>query len=192
MATEKCKAVVLGGGSVGKSCLTLRYLQGKFIEDYNPTIEESYRKMITVDENVMMLEVLDTAGQEEFRSVQDKYFRSGEGFLMIYSIVSRTSFVEIQNLHESLRYAKNTNDIPTVTVGNKSDLVNDRQISSSEGQELASKFNSKFFETSAKTGDNVQEAFEQLIREIKNWKQRSLAPVNDQNIKPKKKRCFIL
>ncbi|KAJ6241534.1 ras-like protein [Anaeramoeba flamelloides] len=167
---ETYKIVIIGGGSVGKSCLTVRFLQGRFIQDYDPTIEESYKKKITIDEKPCMLEIIDTAGQEEYRSVRDKYIRIGEAFLLVFSIISRASYTEARNLHEAIRRAKNFQAVPVVTVANKADLDEERLVSREEGETLAKKYNSQYYETSAKNGSNVTECFESLVREVRNLK----------------------
>ncbi|KAJ3448431.1 ras gtpase-related [Anaeramoeba flamelloides] len=92
--SEVHKIVIIGGGSVGKSCLTIRYLQGKFIRDSDPTIRENYEKVVEVDEKECLLEIIDTAGQEEYGSVRDKCIKLGKGFLIVYSIISRASYTE--------------------------------------------------------------------------------------------------
>ncbi|KAJ5073592.1 ras-like protein [Anaeramoeba ignava] len=199
MGDELYKLVVIGGGSVGKSCLTVRYLQGKFIQDYDPTIEENYRKMVIVDDRPCMLEILDTAGQEEYRTVRDKYLKQGQGFLLCYSITSRASFSEAKKLHETLRIVKKTNKIPIVTVGNKTDLESDRLVSTEEGEQLAQEFSCEFIETSAKTGLNVTEAYESLVRAVRKWKieqETSTTTVTTNGQKPqlkkKKKLCMVI
>eukprot|EP01156_Anaeramoeba_ignava_P021128 Anaeramoba_ignava/c18238_g2_i2.p1 GENE.c18238_g2_i2~~c18238_g2_i2.p1 ORF type:complete len:197 (+),score=54.09 c18238_g2_i2:76-666(+) len=194
---DNCRIVILGAGSVGKSCLTLRYLQNKFITDYDPTIEENYRKMVIVDGKPMLLEILDTAGQDEYRSIRDKYFRSGDGFLIVYSITSPQSFTEASSFHESLIRIKGEKT-PTITIGNKSDLETQRQISQKEGQELAKKSNSVLIETSAKTGQNVSQCFEDIARKVRDWKQALKAKSNENQsktsntLKKKKRRCQLI
>ncbi|KAJ5069155.1 ras-like protein [Anaeramoeba ignava] len=199
MGDDLYKLVVIGGGSIGKSCLVVRYLQGKFIQDYDPTIEENYRKMVLVDDKPSMLEILDTAGQEEYRTVRDKYLKQGEGFLLCFSITDRASFSEARKLFENLKVAKRTDKIPIVTVGNKSDLEDERLINQEEGEELASKYNSVYIETSAKTGANVQAAFEELVRKVRKWKESKNSPNPQQENKTqkqeqpkKKKKCSLL
>ncbi|KAJ5073180.1 ras-like protein [Anaeramoeba ignava] len=198
MGDELYKLVVIGGGSVGKSCLIVRYLQGKFIQDYDPTIEENYRKMVIVDDRPSMLEILDTAGQEEYRTVRDKYLKQGEGFLLCFSITARASFSEAKNLHESIRLIKRIDTTPVVTVGNKCDLEDERLVSQEEADELAAKYNSEYIETSAKTGLNVHAAFEALVRRVRKFKSESKSVTNQGNSKTpqrptkKRKKCSLL
>ena len=85
----------MGPGGVGKSSLVQRYLKDDFREEYDPTIEESYKKHITLDNQIVYLEIVDTAGQEEFRTVIDEIVRLGKAFILVYSISSELSFREI-------------------------------------------------------------------------------------------------
>lgn len=86
------KVVVLGSGGVGKSALTVQFVTGSFIEKYDPTIEDFYRKEIEVDSSPSVLEILDTAGTEQFASMRDLYIKNGQGFILVYSLVNQQSF----------------------------------------------------------------------------------------------------
>ena len=92
------KVVVLGSGGVGKSALTVQFVTGKFAEKYDPTIEDFYRKEITIDDRPAVLEILDTAGTEQFASMRDLYIRNGHGFILVYSVTNEQSFQEVQVL----------------------------------------------------------------------------------------------
>lgn len=90
------KVVVLGSGGVGKSALTVQFVTGTFIEKYDPTIEDFYRKEIEVDSSPSVLEILDTAGTEQFASMRDLYIKNGQGFILVYSLVNQQSFQVIK------------------------------------------------------------------------------------------------
>lgn len=87
------KVVVLGSGGVGKSALTMQFVSGTFMEKYDPTIEDFYRKEIEVDSAPCVLEILDTAGTEQFASMRDLYIKNGQGFVVVYSITSHQTFL---------------------------------------------------------------------------------------------------
>ena len=161
------KIVIVGGGGVGKSALTIQLIQNHFIDEYDPTIEDSYRKQVTIDSETCLLDLLDTAGQEEYSAMRDQYMRTGQGFLCTFSVTSRCSFEEIAAFRDQIMRVKDNDTVPIVLVGNKCDLPNDRQVTASEGQELAKAFGCPFFETSAKARINVEESFYQLVREIR-------------------------
>lgn len=163
------KLVVVGGGGVGKSALTIQLVQSHFVDEYDPTIEDSYRKQCVIDDQVALLDVLDTAGQEEYSAMREQYMRTGEGFLLVYSITSRSSFEEIVTFHQQILRVKDRDKFPVVIIGNKCDLENERQVSFEEGQELARQINCQFIETSAKQRINVEDGFYQLVREIREY-----------------------
>uniref|UniRef100_A0A8C2EVW1 Small monomeric GTPase n=1 Tax=Cyprinus carpio TaxID=7962 RepID=A0A8C2EVW1_CYPCA len=98
------KLVVLGSGGVGKSALTVQFVQGIFVEKYDPTIEDSYRKQC-------MLEILDTAGTEQFTAMRDLYMKNGQGFALVYSITAQSTFNDLQDLREQILRVKDTEDI---------------------------------------------------------------------------------
>ena len=114
-----------------------------------------------------MLDILDTAGQEEFSSMQDQWFRTGQGFLCVYSITSKKSFSELPALHSKILRIKDSSKVPMCLVANKCDLDGEREVSKDEGQELANKFGCPFYEASAKNRVNVEESFAALVREVR-------------------------
>ncbi|CCE61972.1 hypothetical protein TPHA_0B03000 [Tetrapisispora phaffii CBS 4417] len=161
------KLVVVGGGGVGKSALTIQLIQSHFVDEYDPTIEDSYRKQIVLDNDVSILDILDTAGQEEYSAMREQYMRTGEGFLLVYSVTSRNSYEELLNYYQQIQRVKDADYIPIVVVGNKSDLETERQVSYEEGMNLAKHMTAPFFETSAKQDINVQDAFYELSRLVR-------------------------
>jgi len=167
------KLVVLGGGGVGKSALTIRLVTDNFLDEYDPTIEDSYRKQCVVDEEAGLLDILDTAGQEEFSSMQDQWMRDGQGFLLVYNIISRPTFNEVNVLYDKILRTKDTDKVPLVLVGNKCDLKDARQVTYNEGAELAKQWGCPFYETSAKIKLNNEECFYELVREIRRMRKPS-------------------
>ncbi|XP_048028680.1 ras-related protein Rap-1b-like [Megalobrama amblycephala] len=105
------KLVVLGSGGVGKSALTVQFVQGIFVEKYDPTIEDSYRKQVEVDGQQCMLEILDTAGTEQFTAMRDLYMKNGQGFALVYSITAQSTFNDLQDLREQILRVKDTEDV---------------------------------------------------------------------------------
>lgn len=161
------KIVVLGAGGVGKSALTIRLVTDNFLEDYDPTIEDSYRKLAIIDDQNAQLDILDTAGQEEFSSMQDQWMREGKGFLLVYTITNRATFDELTNLYHKILRSKEGEKVPIVVCGNKCDLEAQRDVARSEGEALASKWGCPFFETSAKKKINHEACFFEVVREIR-------------------------
>ncbi|XP_046933587.1 ras-related protein R-Ras isoform X2 [Lynx rufus] len=126
--SETHKLVVVGGGGVGKSALTIQFIQSYFVSDYDPTIEDSYTKICTVDGVPARLDILDTAGQEEFGAMREQYMRAGHGFLLVFAINDRQSFNEVGKLFTQILRVKDRDDFPIVLVGNKADLETQRQV----------------------------------------------------------------
>jgi len=160
------KIVVLGSGGVGKSALTVQFVQGIFVEKYDPTIEDSYRKQVEVDGQQCMLEILDTAGTEQFTAMRDLYMKNGQGFVLVYSITAQSTFNDLQDLREQILRVKDTEDVPMVLVGNKCDLEDERVVGKDQGVNLARQFSCAFMETSAKAKINVNDIFYDLVRQI--------------------------
>jgi len=184
------RVVLVGIGGVGKSCLTIQFIADRFVEDYDPTLEDSYRKQVTVDGEECLLDIFDTAGQEDFSAVRDQYMRTGDGFLCVYAVTLKNSFDEVATFHEHILRVKDVETIPFVLVGNKADLESSRCVSKEEGETLAKKLNCKFLESSAKTKQNVHECFHELVRDIKDYK-RKHETVTTTTEAPKKKKSFL-
>lgn len=161
------KLVVDGGTGVGKSALTLRLVSGSFVADTDPTITDSYRTAVVVDGEACHLDILDTAGVEEFSSERYPYLRDCDGVLIVYSITSNPSFQEVPNLYDQILRVKDRDRVPIVLVGNRCDLEQERQVATDEGQARGAQWGVPFMEASAKTGTNVEGAFFELVREIR-------------------------
>ncbi|XP_040279863.1 GTPase NRas isoform X1 [Bufo gargarizans] len=163
------KLVVVGAGGVGKSALTIQLIQNHFVDEYDPTIEDSYRKQVVIDGETCLLDILDTAGQEEYSAMRDQYMRTGEGFLCVFAINNSKSFADINSYREQIKRVKDSDDVPMVLVGNKCDLPT-RTVDTKQAQELARSYGIPFVETSAKTRQSFWP---------KHW--RSCSPQEDQN-----------
>lgn len=160
------KVIMVGSGGVGKSALTLQFMYDEFVEDYEPTKADSYRKKVMLDGEEVQIDILDTAGQEEYAAIRDNYFRSGEGFLCIFSITEAESFQATSEFREQILRVKGDENIPFLLVGNKTDLEDKRQVSVQEAQRRAEQWKVPYIETSAKTRVNVDKVFFDLTREI--------------------------
>jgi len=171
MAEYKC--VIVGGGGVGKSALTIQLIQGHFVDEYDPTIEDSYRKQVTIDNETCLLDVLDTAGQEEYSAMRDQYMRTGQGFILTYAITSRQSYDEMNVFRDQIHRVKDADHVPIVLAGNKCDLEDERQVSKQEAMDLAKQWVVPIYETSALARINVEEVFYDLVREIRKDLQKS-------------------
>eukprot|EP01103_Thecamoeba_quadrilineata_P007866 TRINITY_DN17688_c0_g1_i1.p1 TRINITY_DN17688_c0_g1~~TRINITY_DN17688_c0_g1_i1.p1 ORF type:complete len:190 (-),score=31.43 TRINITY_DN17688_c0_g1_i1:154-723(-) len=185
------KIVVVGSGGVGKSAITVRLIKGDFIERYDPTIEDSYRKQIEVDGAACMLDIMDTAGQEEYSGLRDQYMKNGEGFIVVYSITSEQSFDAAKKLYLQIQRMKEDFPIhfPIMVVANKLDLESERTVSVQQGRSFATDNHCGFCEVSAKTFTNITESFTELVRLINKWRE---ANPNKSAAKKKKSGCSLL
>jgi len=160
--------VVLGAGGVGKSALTVRFIKDIFVDTYDPTIEEAYRRSVTVDGELSLLEVLDTAGADQFTSLIELYIKSGLGFVLVFSLTQDASLKEVDYLRQQIyRIKDGDTSIPIVVVGTKSDLSNEREVQPTTIQTLASRWGLPFYETSAKRNWHVSDVFEDLVRQMR-------------------------
>ncbi|CAH7687258.1 P-loop containing nucleoside triphosphate hydrolase protein [Phakopsora pachyrhizi] len=167
---KEYKIVIMGGGGVGKSALTVQFVHDMFVERYDPTIEDSYRKMVTVDGNKVTVEILDTAGTEQFVALHSLYVKSGDGFLLVFALNTLDSIHELEALHESIVRIKEaegyTEKIPIVLCGNKCDLE-ERTVQRSWAVGLSQDWGGvPYYETSARKRINVEEVIADLIRQI--------------------------
>ncbi|XP_064476695.1 GTPase HRas [Ornithodoros turicata] len=186
------KLVVVGAGGVGKSALTIQLIQNHFVDEYDPTIEDSYRKQVVIDGETCLLDILDTAGQEEYSAMRDQYMRTGEGFLLVFAVNNSKSFEDISMYREQIKRVKDADDVPMVLVGNKCDLPT-RAVDMKQAGEVARNYGIPFIETSAKTRMGVDDAFYTLVREIRKdreWKGKDKKRHRKEG--GRKKRCFIL
>jgi len=135
------------------------------MESYDPTLEDVYIKQLAVDEKLCRVEVIDTAGQQEYSALQDQWVREGQGFILVYSVTSRSSFSRLEDFHQTMLRIKRTTPV-FIVVGNKSDQTS-REVSQEEGRRLAQKFGCQFMETSAKTSMNVENMFTFLVRSLR-------------------------
>ncbi|XP_055988087.1 ras-related protein Rap-1b-like, partial [Sorex fumeus] len=161
------KRVVFSSGGVGKSALTVQFVQRIFVEKYDSTIEDSYRKQVEVDVQQCMLEILDTAGAEQFTAMRNLYMKNGQGFVLVYSITAQSTCNDLQDQREQILRVKDTDDVPVILVGNKCDLEDGRIVGKEQGQNRARQWNNcAFLGSSAKSKINVNEIFYDLVWQI--------------------------
>ncbi|KAI8905822.1 P-loop containing nucleoside triphosphate hydrolase protein [Gorgonomyces haynaldii] len=190
---EVHELVVVGSGGVGKSCLTVRFLKDEFTSDYDPTIEENYRKNVTVDNAQCTAYITDTAGQHEYKVLRDTHLKEGKGFLLVFSLADQSSLEEVKQLRDQIIGLKGTKKVPFVICANKCDLPESQiEVDLSKAKEYFDQFKIPVIATSAKENINVSETFDQLVRECRKMEKGS----NDKKKKPKKQAkqggCIIL
>jgi small GTP-binding protein len=153
------KVILIGDGSVGKTSLIRRYMEGKFKADYLPTIGSQVytRKILGKDETKITLVVWDISGQPAFTAVRPEYYKGAAAILLVYDLTRPETFQHLGGwLNETKRYSSHPE---IILIANKSDLGGKRKIDARLGEEYASKINAPYLETSAKDGSNVSETF---------------------------------
>ncbi|KAJ8984998.1 hypothetical protein NQ317_016909, partial [Molorchus minor] len=161
------KLVVVGDGGVGKSAITIQFFQKLFVTDYDPTIEDSYLQHVEVDGQWCILDVLDTAGQEEFSAMREQYMRKGDGFLLVYSVTDKNSYENITHFHTQILRVKDRDTYPMLLVANKVDLVHLRKVTEEQGRDLAHRLGIPYIETSAKDPPlNIDATFHEVGRQF--------------------------
>ncbi|KAI1500644.1 ras small monomeric GTPase [Biscogniauxia marginata] len=156
--------VVLGAGGVGKSCLTAQFVHNEWIESYDPTIEDSYRTQIAVDERQVVLEMTPTNSASV--AMRDLYMKTGQGFLLVFSITSTSSLNEIAGLRDEIIRIKDDENVPLVICGNKADLEDQRSVPRTKGFAISQRWGAPYYEASARTRTNVDEVFIDLCRQM--------------------------
>lgn len=156
------KLVALGAGAVGKSAVVNRFVHDHFVMDYDPTIEDCYKRSLVIGDETVQVDIIDTAGQDDFKQIHTSYMRQSDGFLILYAVDDRMSFEEAREYHERIVMTRGVN-VRVVVCGNKSDLPSEKHvITMEEGEAFAESIGAKFFETSALKNTNINEAFNEL------------------------------
>jgi Ras family protein len=166
MPVKQRKIAIMGFRSVGKSSLTIQFVENQFVDSYDPTIENTFRKTVKVNNQDYSLELIDTAGQDEFSFVSQTYCMNTDGYVLVYSVDSEKSFDIVKSIYGKLKDMTGQRHIPLVLVGNKTDLRMKRVVATETGRQLAESWKGAFLETSAKENQKVPDIFRLLISEI--------------------------
>ena len=171
---ERINIMTLGNSEVGKTCYILKYTENFFQELYLTTVGIDFKiKTETINNKQYKLFLYDTTGQEKYKSIALNIIRNAQGIILMYDITNKKSFESIPEWIKSIRDSKGEN-FPMILLGNKLDKEDIRVISEKEGKELADEYGIKFFETSNKTGVNIQESGMALVNEILKIKENEL------------------
>ncbi|KAJ3311020.1 GTP-binding protein [Boothiomyces sp. JEL0838] len=160
------KIAVLGSRAVGKSSVTVQFVENHFAETYYPTIENMFTKIVKYKGEEFAVEIMDTAGQDEFSILNSKHAIGIHGYILVYSIASQQSFEMCSILRDKILNFTGMDWVPCVLVANKVDLHAQRQVTTEEGKKKALEWNCAFIETSAKHNQNISRVFDQMLAEI--------------------------
>jgi small GTP-binding protein len=160
------KFVMIGESNVGKTCLILRYADDSFTDTFLTTVGVDFKAVKReIDGKTVQLQVWDTAGQEQFRTITRSYFRGAHGILLTFDITNRPTFDHTHIWMDSIKESASAG-VDIILVGNKLDRAAHRTITEGEAKALADQFGIQYFEVSAKTGENVEYMFEALARAV--------------------------
>lgn len=193
-SNEDYRVAFYGAGRVGKSSIIIRFIKNQFNPSYVPTIEDTYQQVITSNQKICMLQIIDTTGSHQFPAMQRLSFQKGNAFVLVYSITSKQSLEELSRVINTLKQVKGEalSECPIMLVGNKIDEDSKREISMEMGINFAKrmKLNCGFIETSAKSNANITELFQHLLSlEKKRHLTLSVAEIETKTT-PKKKRAY--
>ena len=181
------KVVFLGDSSVGKSNIISKYKLNEFNRNSKSTVGvEFYSKIITQNNKNIKIQIWDTAGQERFKSITKSYYKGAKGAIIVYDITRRATFENVQEWFKDTKTMGDNTHLVLMLVGNKCDLVNERQVSTEEGKKEAEMNGMAFMETSALDGTNITEAFE-LMAKLITEKQMSIGNLGLRDESPENK-----
>merc|ERR1712060_509703 len=190
-ADKIIRLCILGSGAVGKSALTMRYTTGIFRDFYDPTIEDAYRKEVEIDGRPVTLDILDTAGQEDYVSLRSAWYRRKDGFLLVFALNNENSLNELKSQREQVidfysDYYDKQKVPPMLLVGNKADLSEVPSLWDSANQKVEEWGMLGSIKTSAKSNLNVHAAFANTVRAVRRIRNTEVKPRN------RRKWCLIL
>lgn len=160
------KITLLGKGMVGKSSLTYRFINYNAPEEHDPTIEDKFMTVVDIEGKAVSVNILDTAGQDDYQGLIDMWVDSGEGFILVFALNDKESFVDLDKKKSKIDVIKKKTKAPIILVGNKCDLETEREITRKEAEEKAKLWGAVYFETSAKTDINCNEPFIECSKQI--------------------------
>ena len=160
------KVILIGDSGVGKTNIMSKFLKNQFLEDSKATVGVEFGSKLFIQQgHKIKAQIWDTAGQEKYKAITSAYYKGSKGALVIYDITQKETFANIEKWVNDLK-CKGYPKITVIIIGNKNDLEEKRQISKEQGEEKAKSFGCAFLETSAFSGDNIEKAFEMMVKEI--------------------------
>ena len=160
------KVILIGDSGVGKTNIMSKFLKNQFLEDSKATVGVEFGSKLFIQQgHKIKAQIWDTAGQEKYKAITSAYYKGSKGALVIYDITQKETFANIEKWVNDLK-CKGDPKITIIIIGNKNDLEEKRQISKEQGEEKAKSFGCAFLETSAFSGDNIEKAFEMMVKEI--------------------------
>ena len=185
------KILLLGDSSVGKTCFFMRFIENTFQEIHMSTIglESKVKKIKLDDDREVKIQLWDTAGQERFHSITKNYYKTAHGIILIYDVTEKLTYENIKKWVTQIR-EEVSSKVTIVLVGNKIDEVEKRKVTKEEGEAMAKECQISYYDCSAKTGENIDQIFNDLVKKtIENYSYLN-DPATTLNLKKEKKRGF--
>ena len=186
MSSESSKAfkiLTIGESGVGKTCILRRFVENKFLKNHLATIGIDFKtKTLNINNQEIKLKIWDTAGQERFRNITTQYYKGADGIVLIYDVTDDASYEKIRDWMEQILSNTKREDIGLVLLGNKCDME-PRAVTEEQGNKMAEELKVSYFETSALTGQGINEAFNELTRDI--MKRKGVGDDGNENLELK-------
>ncbi|KAH8340563.1 hypothetical protein KR059_001260 [Drosophila kikkawai] len=197
MPPKERNIAVMGYRSVGKSSLSIQFVEGQFVDSYDPTIENTFSTHTKVNSQEYTVKLIDTAGQDEYSIFPVQYSMDFHGYVLVYSITSQKSFEVVKIIYEKLLDVMGKKYVPVVLVGNKTDLHQERTVSTDEGKKLAESWRAAFLETSAKQNEaspccSITNMSHLIPRSVGDIFQQLLILIENENGSPQEKSSCVI
>ena len=159
------KILLLGDSSVGKTCFLMRYTDNTYQEIHMSTIgiDNKFKDVELEDGKKVKIQIWDTAGQDRFRSITRNYYKGANGIVLIFDVTNKKSYENVKNWVKQIKEEVSSR-VTIILVANKIDDVNHRIVTKEDGEKIANECGLMFFECSAKTGENIEHAFNELVK----------------------------
>ena len=185
------KILLLGDSSVGKTCFLMRYTDNTYQEIHMSTIgiDNKFKDVELEDGKKVKIQIWDTAGQDRFRSITRNYYKGANGIVLIFDVTNKKSYENVKNWVKQIKEEVSSR-VTIILVANKIDDVNHRIVTKEEGEKIANECGLMFFECSAKTGENIEHAFNELVKKtVENYSKVKMEGEKLKNKKGGKKGC---
>jgi len=182
---KKCQLLIIGDMTVGKTSLLSRYSKGVFNTSYLATVGlDNFTKDEVIDNKTVRIKIWDTAGQEKFQSLTKGFFRNAQGIMVVYDVTNVETYENLKYWTQSIKthMGSDIDKISVIVIGNKIDS-NEREVNKQEAEIYCSELGYPYFETSAKTGENVNKTIKYLVKEVLRKNDLTSSKISNNNIK---------
>ena len=182
---QKCQLLIIGDSTVGKTSILSRFANGTFNSNYLATVGlDNFTKDEIIDNKTIRIKIWDTAGQERYKSLTKGFFRNAEGVMLVYDVTNSETYENLKFWLQSIKnnMSSDMGEIPIIIIGNKIDCE-DREVIKEEAEKFWKEQGYQYFETSAKTGDNIDMTIKYLVKKVVDIKEGKKEEDKNPNIK---------